>query len=252
MALPVRRLANGDLSQLPPGALVTRGPAVPDYAPIDGLGFDRLPDTLLQVLRMRGLIPLSTFAMWADVPLSRRRPDGSHYQQVDAWWATEARLVTCSARRELAPFRKGRLRPSASWIVCGTIHELAAVVPERSAWHYPSGIASTPLGPSVCASDGPLDLLPAAVTDSVVGGEAKCYLQWGPGWAEESVIAHRLVAGRVHLLQGVRTAASRQELTGADWAVQTVDAPVVRTTSLCLGGSPAVLPAVRPRPHRTG
>jgi len=239
MPLPVQHPAAGAPAVRPHGGLARRGPATPDYAPTDGLGFGRLPDSLLRLLRMRGLIPLSTFAVWVDDPVARRRSDGTHDQQVDAWWATESRLVTCSGRRELAPFRKGRLRPSGSWIVGGTIHDLVPVVPERSAWRYPSGRASGPLGPPAVVTDEPLDLLPAAVTGPVVGGESRCFLQWRSGWAEESVIAHRVVAGRVRLLRGVRTATGREALTGADWVVETVDTPVVRTTTC----SPSVTPA---------
>ena len=56
------------------------------------------------------------------------------------------------------------------------------------------------------------------------------------------MIVHRLVAGRVRLLRGVRTAAGREALTGGDWVVETVDTVVVRTTTLESGCGGAVGP----------
>ena len=247
MALPAYRSAAAVAARDSHGDLEILAPGRPDYTRAEALGFERLPDTLRSQLRMRGLIPLSTFAVWADDPLARRRHDGSHYQQVEAWWATESRLVVCSARRELAPFRKGRLRPTGPWVVGGAIHELAPAAVERSSWRYPSRGASASATQPASSAAEPLDLLPSVVTGPVLGGESRCFLLWGDHWAEETVIAHRVIDGRVRLLRAVRTAADRGVLVGADWVVDTVDAAVVRTTVLVLGGDPVALPSAPQR-----
>jgi hypothetical protein len=220
---------------------VRRGPGAPDYVPTDRVGLGRLPDSLVPELRMRGLITLSTFVAWVEEPVSRRRRSGSTYQEVVGWWATECRLVEVVARREFGAAVVGRLRPAGPWTVGGAVHELVAgVEPSRSVWRHPSAPGRSRRAAFPGAA--PLELLPLEVTAPVVGGEAACFVRWDEGWAEESVHAHRLVDGRVRLLRGVRTAAGRGQLDGADWVIETVDAPVVRRTDLALVGHQAVGP----------
>ena len=135
MALPTSRPHGPAPASKRGGGISARGPGELDYQPANGIGLDRLPAALLDALVAKGFITVPTFIDWVDDAVTKRRPDGSHYQQMGAWWASEWQLCVATFCRELAKRRDGRFKPAGEWLVEGTTHHLpTGITPERSVW----------------------------------------------------------------------------------------------------------------------
>jgi len=217
-----------------------RGPGQLDYRPADGIGLERLPENIAGELRSTGLISPPILVEWVDDTVTKRRTDGSHYQQMEGWWANSAQLNVVCAQRELEPAGGGRFRPSGEWTLKGTSYQLPnGLVPEHSVWRFqpPAGGSGALAAPT---TDEPLDLLPSQLTRPVAGGESHASKQWGERWAKEEIIAYRLLDGRVRILLATRESTSRRKLATTDWTAETLDAPVAATAPFTAGVAPGL------------
>jgi hypothetical protein len=240
MTQPVPRSGGATPVPRPGGSLTGRGPLEPNYETADGLGLERLPEEVIDELESAGLISEAVFMDWADDTVTKRRRDGSHYQQIGAWWASLSQLNVVVVRRELEPAGEGRLRPRGAWMVTGTSHELPPdLTAVRSVWRFQAP-AGNGIDAAAGKTDDPLEMLPTTLTIPVAGGEAHASLRWRDRWAKEQVIAYRLVGGRVRMLSATRESTSRRKLTSTDWTAEELDASVVATMPINVGGSPAV------------
>ena len=231
MTLPVRPSSGSRLVGRSGASLSRRGPASISYEAADLVGFERVPPHLAEYLRAAGVLVGVEFVADADQPVAKRRPNGSHYQQLHAWWASESRFVAFEARREMTSAGAGRLRPSGPWEASGTVHEFpSGVTATPSVWRHE--MSNTPDGgkDSETATDSPLDALPGPIAKPVTGGETSAWLEYKKGWAAETIVASRVLSNRVRLLRATREATSRRALSSAPWEAKTIDAPTVRTT----------------------
>ena len=205
------------------GAVARRAPGEIPYEDAEAVGFDVVPGAVQQTLASASLL---TGEMWVGTGdlVTKRRPDGSHFRDLQAWWASDRRFVKFRAIRELASAEQGRFRPQGTWAVRGTAFDFAApVVPTSSVWRFQAPEQAVSQSPNARRNAGPLEVLPPQVALPVVGGEADAWRQYGRGWALETIAAFRLSQNRVCLLKAQREAASRRGLDLADWKVETAD-----------------------------
>ncbi|MHB1519122.1 MAG: hypothetical protein ACYCVN_09330 [Acidimicrobiales bacterium] len=227
-------------------SLSSVGPARLEYRPTERTGLARLPPSILDQLRSAGSISQPNLVEWVDESRTRRRRDGTYYQQLSGWWATVRQLNLVTVRRQLGPAGGGRLRPCGPWVAGGTSYVLPnGLSPERTTWRF-----RAPEGPPVpltgANSDQPLDLLPPHLAALLAGGEAQAILSCSRRVVEEEVLAYRLVDHRVRILHGARSARTRDDLAVSDWMVQSLDAPVVGTAEIATSGWRSIEPASHP------
>lgn len=204
------------------------------YVSASRVGFEQVPEEIAEALLAEGILVGVEVAATAELPLAKRRADGSHYQQVTAWWASTSRYVVLDIRRELARAGEGRFRPAGAWSATGRIFCLpdsSHVV--TSVWRRSGGSEGAGTAKRQ-RTDDPLDLLPPEVAKPVVGGQADAWRTFGKGWASETVVASRMLPKRVRALRATRQATSRRALDAADWALETIDAPVTASRELSL------------------
>jgi hypothetical protein len=89
-----------------------RGPSNIDYVATEAVGFEVLPDALRRMVAK--LFVGTELACDAEPTVTKRRPDGSHYQLASGWWASTERLVVIEGRRPLERVDDGRFRPRSS------------------------------------------------------------------------------------------------------------------------------------------
>jgi hypothetical protein len=227
------------------------------YVPSETIGFDHVPDEVATQLRRENVIAGAEVAAWAEPPATKRRPDGSAYQVVAAWWADCTRLVVFAARRDLEAVGKGKFRPTGGWVPQGTAYwfppGVAAVT--YSSGPEPGGSGTGSGGTSATVED-PLDVLPEYLRSPLRGGGAGAFLQTRRNWARETVVAQRLDAGRVRVLRAQREAASERSLSRGTWTITSIDAPVTGARRIGPGpATQAVVPARQQPPSeapRTG
>lgn len=206
------------------------------YVPGTKIGFENVPEEVVRELTAKRIIFGSNVAANGDPPVTKRRSDGSHYQVATAWWSSTSRYVTLELIRDLAPAGEGRFRPTAPWRVTGTIFHLpAGLEVETSVWHRT--VEGSGAGrPKSQHTDEPLDILPPAVAQPVRGGRADAWVvEYGGGTAVETVVASRVLSGRVRILRAIRQATSGGSLEEAEWILQTLDAPITRTEDFSVG-----------------
>ncbi len=208
------------------GIPAERGEKSLAYVSATRVGFEQVPDEIVEELTAEGILLGEAVAATAEQPVAKRRADGSHYQQVTAWWASTRCYVVLDARRELAAAGEGRLRPAGAWSATGKVFRLPdGLAVASSVWRRSAGTegAGTTKRQS---TDNPLDLLPPEVVKPVAGSQADAWREFGNGWATETVVASLLSAQRIRVVRATRKAASRRALDAADWTLETIDAPV--------------------------
>ena len=226
--LPVRR---------PGGTPAKRTPGQIEYVASERIGFEHIPQVLVEEMWARGILVGEVWAAGADEGVAKRRPDGSHFQHIGGWWSSQWRYVQLDARRELLLGSDGRLRPGGPWHASGTICNFSApFVPERSVWRYqPESASASGRRPPRHVATDPLDTLPGSVTAPVMGGSSYAWRESGRGWASESIVASKVHDGRVLLLRANREATSMKALAMADWVVETVNTPVASAVPYSIG-----------------
>jgi hypothetical protein len=214
---------------------VERGAKTLAYVTAPRVGFEQVPEGIVEALVAEGILVGAEVAATAEPPVAKRRADGSYYQLVTAWWASTSRYVILEVRRELAPAGDGRFRPTGAWSSTGKVFCLPDDVQAATSVWRRSGGAGGAGRPRSQRTDDPLDLLPPEAARPVVGGQADAWREFGRGWAIETIVASRLFADRVRVLRATRQGTSRRALDGADWALETIDAPVVRSREFSVG-----------------
>jgi hypothetical protein len=251
MTLPERR--HGLPVRRPGGTPAKRSPGRIEYVEAERIGFEHVPQVLVEEMWARGLLAGEVWAAGGDEGVAKRRPDGSHFQHIEGWWSSQWRYVQLDARRELVLGSDGRLRPGGPWQASGTIWNFSApFVPERSVWRYqPESANPSGRRPARHVAVDPLDTLPGSVTAPVMGGSSCAWRERGEGWASESIVASKVRDGRVLLLRANREATSMRRLAMADWVVETVDTPVASAVPYSIGQrgstSSATPASARPR-----
>ena len=226
---------------------VKRAPGRLNYVESDRVGFEHVPDELISQLYGSSVLRGEMWVASAEPPVARRRTDGSHFQHVAAWWASDARFVQFDATRELTMTADGRLRPRSSWQARGSIREFREPVPPtRATWRYEVQPASSSGGRTRRPkTTDPFDLLPRAVTGQLAGGNSDAWKISGRGWAIEEIVAYRVDDGHVHLLRALREATSQRALETADWVTEAADARCGAALPFSVGGMESVL-TIRP------
>lgn len=211
-----------------PSSAANRQPGSIDYTPAQAVGFELLPGAVVEALAE--VFFGSPIAADADKPVAIRRSDGTYYQHATGWWAGTDRYIAIDARRLLAPVegQERKLKPTTGWKIDGTISHFApGTVPTNSQWRFdPVGGATSGKGPRPSA-DNPLDVLPAQLTAPVRGAHASAWQEYGPGWAEETIVAALAAHGRVRVLKVHRNGTSRRALQSTAWHAVTLDALIV-------------------------
>jgi len=237
---PAERTPGGvPVSAHGPGEITARSPGQLRYSPVEQIGFDYVPAEVVAQLRRENVIAGPGIAAWAERPVTKRRRDGSAYQVVSAWWADSTRLVAFDVVRDLQDIGKGQFRPAGSWVPRGTVYQFPAAV---SAVTYSSAPAKG-AAPSRKSNTGttatvedPVDVLPEHLQSSMRGGMAGAFLETKRNWARETIVAHRIDAGRVHVLRAHREARSERSLSLGTWTITSLDTPVV--SSRRIGDAP--------------
>lgn len=220
-----------------------RPPGRISYVLAEAVGFDRVPAAVVDQLRERGVLAGSIWAGTADHPVTKRRSDGSHYQWIEAWWASTLRLVRFGAHRALAPVGGGKLTPAGPWEVRGAVHDYPyPIETTRSTWQFqvPAPSPGDRRHPRARSAD-PLEILPPQVAAPLFGAESDAWREWGKRWARETVVAFKMGEGRVLALRAERRTTSQATLDAAAWTVETVDAPIARSTPFASGSVPTVI-----------
>jgi hypothetical protein len=230
--------SSGSVTTRATGALDQRAPGQIEYVSAKRVGFECLPEEVRRVVG-KALVG-EEIAANAEEPLTKRRPDGSHYQVVTAWWASTERLVLIEARRPLELRGERQFAPSGVWSVATTIHRFApGVVAERSRWLLDPK-ASTPLGAPAPRAIDVLDVLPPRLVAPLRGGSSAAWQRFRPEWANETIVALRIDAGRLRVMKAERNASSKYSLAFAQWHSTTIDAAIAETREL--GGRVLRLP----------
>ena len=218
---------------------VKRAPGRLNYVESDRVGFEHVPDELISQLYGSSVLRGEMWVASAEPPVARRRTDGSHFQHVAAWWASDERFVQFDATRELTMTADGRLRPRSSWEARGSIREFREPVPPtRATWRYEVQLSSPAGGRTRRPkTTEPLDLLPRAVAGQLAGGSSDAWKTSGRGWAIEEIVAYRVDDGHVHLLRALREATSQRALETADWVTEAADARCGAALPFSIGGT---------------
>jgi len=213
-------------------AVAKRGPGRIGYEDAELIGFEHVPAALARELWSSGVLFGSMWVGTAERPVARRRAsDGSHYQQLHAWWASEWRYAEFDAGRELAVVGDGRLRPEGPWNARGTFYDYPqAVAGIRSIWRFQAPETGGTRNPPSRRTNNPLEVLPPPVASPIMGGKSDSWREYGKGWATETIVASKVSGSRVLLLRANREASSRRALDSADWMVETIDTPTTRAT----------------------
>jgi hypothetical protein len=208
------------------GEVSTRAPGQLEYKTrTEKVGFEYVPTELAELLRSAGILVAIELIAGADAPVAKRRQDGTHYQQLSAWWSSESRFVVFEARREMATAGEGKLRPSGSWVANGMAHHFTSLVtPDRSEWRHKGADGSGVTAAEERVVTDTLDALPPAVAGPVIGGTTHAWLRWGKGWAMETIVASRLVGIEIHVLRAQREAKSRDTLKAGTWVAEVIAA----------------------------
>ena len=215
----------------------TKSPGRIHYVDTERIGFEHVPEELVEEMTGAGVLAGELWAAAADAGVAKRRADGSHYQHIEAWWSSQWRYVQVDARRELELGGDGKLRPVGAWSATGSVWVFAVeATPERSVWRYQPGSEPTSgrKPPRPRARD-PLEALPGPVAGPVLGGDSYAWVQFGRGWASETIVASKVADGRILLLRANREATSQRGLGLVDWVVETVDAPSAPPVSFSVG-----------------
>lgn len=199
------------------------------YVDVDKVGFDRVPKEVVDILKLRKHLVGKMITASADSPLTKRRADGSHYQFMTAWWVSAKCCTVIDITRELAPKSTSRFKPVGPWSVTGTTHLLPKnLKPVRSIWSR-SQSHTTATGITAGKkelTDEPLDLLPLDVARPLIGGLSNAWRIFTEVFAEEVVVAMKIASNRVIAIKATRVAGSEEKLVHADWAIDTLDAPI--------------------------
>lgn len=241
---PVPRSA-GNSPAVPDSA--RRAPGAIGYEDADAVGFDQMPRSVVDALA--GVLLGPPIAADAEPLVAKRRGGGTHYQQATGWWAGGDRYVSIDARRLLAPTEGQRLKPVTGWKIDGTVRYFAAgVLPTYSQWRFDAGVDEGAGKGRRSRTDDPLDVLPEQLTAPVRGANANAWRGYGPGWAEETIVAALTTPNRVRILKAQRKATSRRGLGAADWHAVTLEAPIVAVQALATDSYGRVLlgPAAQP------
>lgn len=205
----------------------TRAPGLISYGDVvDRVGFEIVPEELVAELTRSGVLGGELWAGGAESPVARRRKDGSYYQHIAAWWASEQRFVRFDATRALVMGDDGKLRPTSAWGASGSIRDFPSrIVPTRSTWRYEVAnlVPESGRRPPRPEATHTLDVLPRLVTRPLAGGTSDAWQKTRRGWACEEIMACNVTGGRVHLLRARREATSRRALESANWVTETVD-----------------------------
>ncbi len=218
------------------GGLPERGaPKKLSYVPATKIGFDCAPEEIVLELTAKRVILGSEVAATAYPPVTKRRSDGTHYQMATAWWSSTSRYVTLELKRDLVPAGDGRFRPAALWRATGKVFHLPdGLEVTTSVWRR-AGEGTSSGRPKSQRTQEPLDILPPSVAQPVRGGQADAWQEYGGGAAVETVVASLLVDDRVRILRATRQSTSKSALEGAEWILQTLDAPITRAQNFSVG-----------------
>lgn len=205
------------------GALEKRAPGKIGYERADCAGFDCVPEQVVEALLAASVLAGTMWTGTGTSPVTKRRRDGSHFQHLEAWWASERRYVEFEALRELAPTGDGRFRPSGAWTVSGRLWDFPhPLVPTSSTWHYQQAERGGG-GTKARTPVDPVEALPHHIAAPVAGGDVDAWRIAGRGWATEVIVASRRIDDRIRLLRATRNARSLRSLDAGDWTVETVD-----------------------------
>lgn len=212
-----------------------------DYgSPVDAVGFDRIPQPVIEALSP--LLVGPPLAADAEELVVKRSPDGSHYQQAVGWWAGGDRYLTIDARRLLAPVEGHKLKPMSGWKIEGNVRYFyPGATPLHSQWRFDPGTDTGAKKKRRAHVDNPLEVLPEELTRPVRDAEASAWLTKGQGWAEETIVAAVAGPDRVKVLKAEREATSERALDSADWHVVTLDALIASVHPLATDGRGQVL-----------
>lgn len=202
-----------------------------NYIRSEIIGFEYVPKQVIRQLRQEGIIAGAEIAAYADPPVVKRRNDCSVYQVVsDAWWADDTRLVVFEVVRDLEDLGGKNFRPTGAWAPRGTAYQLPAGISAITYSCAPEpGGSQQDSGGAAAAAEHPLDVLPEYLQPSLRGGMAGARIEWGRKWARETVVAHRVDAGRVRVLRAEREGKSQQSLIRSTWTITSLEAPVARS-----------------------
>ncbi len=250
----MERSVTGDLEARPAGQPVRRkGGALAsaddkkiEYEMADKIGFERLPDEVVKALRSRQCLLGDEIAAGADDLITKRRKDGSHYQFMDAWWTSTRCCTIIGVTRELAAMGDGRFRPNGPWSATGTIYllpddlQLVHSIWQRSLSQ--DAVSDAKRKNDIQYTDEVIDVLPPDVALPVRGGKSDAWRVYRKGFAQETIVAMKMVGDRVRILRAVREATSKDKLDSASWTLDTLDAPVVSSRPISIGKGSGVLP----------
>ena len=238
--MPLPEHSKGSTPTVRDRSPVKRAPGRLNYVQSARAGFEFVPDELVPQLYGSGVLSGEMWVGSAEPPVARRRRDGSHFQHVAAWWASDERFVQFDATRELTMTADGKLRPRSSWGARGSIREFRKpVAPARATWRYEVEPSSPSGGrPRRPKTKDPLDVLPRAVTGQFAGGSSDAWMKSGRGWAIEEIVAYRVDDddGHVYLLRAQREATSERALESADWVTEAADARCGAALPFSIGG----------------
>ncbi len=214
-----------------------------EYEKTDKVGFETLPVEIREALSTRKVMLGKEICGDAGYPVTKKRSDGSHYQEITAWWAGTGSYVDIRAVRELRQNSNGSFSPSGSWSAASTVYilppNLKAV---HSVWRsvgssgYPVKQSTTTTLDEI--SDNPLDILPPQVVAPVIGGASNAWQYYSKNFANETVVASKLVDDHIRALRAGREGRSHKALPNCDWQVDTIDAPIIDTRLVAIGKPP--------------
>lgn len=185
----------------------------------------------------------------AESLVTKRKPDGTYYQQAVGWWAGRDRYVTIDARRLLTPLEGQKLKPFTGWKIDGQVSYFQpGVTPVHSEWRFDLGTDNGVEKKPGEILENPLDALPEEITNPIRGAKANAWQKYGTGWAEETIVASLAEGYWIKILKAQRTATSRRALILADWRVETLAARIVSVQVLATDGLGRVVlgPPARP------
>jgi hypothetical protein len=198
---------------------------------VDAVGFDLMPRPVIDALS--GLLIGPPIAADAQPLVTKRKPDGTYYQQAVGWWAGSDRYLTIDARRLLAPVEGQKLKPVSGWKIDGTVSYFQpGVTPVHSEWRFDPGTDTGAKMKSRERVEDPLEALPEELTRPVRDADATAWREYRQGWAEETIVAALAGPDRIKVLKAQRTGTSRRALVTAHWHAETLDVPIASVQAL--------------------